>query len=264
VEASIRLADVLRYVGEVRLASGCLDEAALSDPDAIQQAGILRARGRIAMSAGDARGAVAVLQRSLGLALRAGDRDFLVETYVDLAQALTSLGNARGAVAELSEAIDLITLGDGLAEASGPPKLWLLGFRMAELQLRTGDADGAERTASGALELARRMGNVTGQGRLHALLASIVEAAGDAQRALIHRAHALDHLRRLGDRRSTAELLIACARATGDMPPVIANSGSQDRTRLTAKRAMQIAHDLAVEVGWDEGIAMTRSTGESL
>jgi hypothetical protein len=39
------------------------------------------------------------------------------------------------------------------------------------------------------------------------------------------------------------------------MPPIAA-MGTHERVRLTSRRAMQIARDLAVEVGWQEGIVL--------
>jgi hypothetical protein len=94
-----------------------------------------------------------------------------------------------------------------------------------------------------------------GEGQLHMLLAGIFDAGGNAQKAMVHRANALDLVRRLGDRRSTAEILIACARAAkGTDLPLADVAGSPGST---AKKALQIAHDLAVEIGWDEGIQVT-------
>ena len=107
--------------------------------------------------------------------------------------------------------------------------------------------------AEDALSHAERTGSIIGQGRLHALLASILEQAGDVQGALGHQARALDHMRKLGDRRTTAELLIACARVTNDLPPIAAGTRKREGQRPSrdaARRAMDIAHELAAEIGW--------------
>ena len=86
----------------------------------------------------------------------------------------------------------------------------------------------------------------------------ILEVLGDTHGALTHQAHALDYMRRLGDRRSTAELLLGCARMTGDLPPVVASTSKKSleatrRSRERAKKAMEFAQELASEIGWDEG-----------
>jgi serine/threonine-protein kinase len=260
VDAALRLADVLRYTGQLGLASGCLDEADQFQPSLRQQAGMARARGRIAITAGDLRAATRQLQKAIGLAFRTGDREFLCETYIDLAGALAQIGNTIAATAELYEAIDTITLGEGLDSSSAPSRLWLLGFRLAELHMRAGDLAAAERIARASLRQAERSGTTTGQGRLHALLASIVETAGQPLKALTHRAHALDHMRRLGDRRSTAELLIACARITGEITPAALPAGAPAGGAETQRKAMQLAHDLAKEIGWAEGVELTRAS----
>jgi eukaryotic-like serine/threonine-protein kinase len=249
VEVSLRLADVLRYMGELPLAAGCLDEAELIAPDHVHHAGILRARGRIAMIGGSPAASIDLLRRAIGLAFRVGDTEFLCDTYLDLAAALSSGGGITDAVAELAEAVDALTLGEGLARAQRPLRLWLLGLRLAALHQRAGDLTAAHQVARDALLHAERTGSAIGQGRLHAALASILEHAGDAEGALAHQAKALEHMRRLGDRRTTAELLVACARVTAELPPTAArrrvSSGGD-----SARRAMDIAHQLAAEIGW--------------
>ena len=88
---------------------------------------------------------------------------------------------------------------------------------------------------------------------MHTALAEILEHTGDTHGALVHQGRALEHMRRLGDRRSTAELLLACARITGDMPPIMRRGGTDPgwRARDTARRATEIANELAAEIGWD-------------
>jgi serine/threonine-protein kinase len=255
IEASVRLADVLRAQGELGLAAGVLDEADFSQPDVGQQAAILRARGKNALAAGDPRLAQRHLHRAIGLGFRLGDPAFLCETYIDLAGALSQLGNPSLAITELQEGVDALTLGEGLGSLHGPEQLWLLGQRLAELHQRIGDLRSSESAARAALAHATNHGAAMGEGQLHMLLAGIFDAAGNSQKAMVHRANALDLMRRLGDRRSTAEILIACARATGGTDaPIPSSIGS------TARKALQIAHDLAVEIGWDEGIQTTRTS----
>jgi serine/threonine-protein kinase len=250
VSLSLRLADVLRYMGELALATGCLDEAELFAPDLAQQAGILRARGRIAAMSGNPDAAAPMLKRAIGIAFRTGDTDFLCETYLDLSSALVTLGRVAEAIGELSEAVDALTFGEGMARAARPERLWLLGLRLASLHHRGGNVSFAKHIARDALAHAERQGSLIGQGRLHTLLATIFEKTGDTHAALSHQARALDHMRRLGDRRTTAELLLACARITGDVAPGVA-AGAARHSRDTARKAVEVAQELAAEIGWD-------------
>ena len=254
VAVSLRLADVLRYMNALALATGCLDEAEMFSPTQAQQAGIARARGRIAlMAAGQTGHGIALLRRAIGIAFRAGDTEFLCDTYIDLASALAGQGNVADAIAELTEAVDTLTLGEGLEIAEKPYRLWMIGMRLASLHQRSGNVVAAKQLARSALVHAERTASAIGQGRLHALLAEILEASGDGNGALLHQARALEHMRRLGDRRSTAELLLACARITGDVaPPSSARRGTDPgRRRDAARRAVEAANELAAEIGWD-------------
>jgi eukaryotic-like serine/threonine-protein kinase len=252
ITASLRLADVLRFTGELKLAAGCLDEAEFFAPDLPHQAGLARARGRIALAAGDGARARRHLGEAIGLAYRRGDREFLGETYLDLAAAICQAGELAAAITELTEAIDALTLGEGLAAASHPPRLWQVGLRLAELHLKADDRAAARAVARAGLAQAERVGSEIGQGRLHALLATIEAGAGDERTALRHRAHALEHLRRLGDRRSIAELLLLCA--TPGERVHKATGGQRGGDPGASIRALELAHDLAREVGWSDGM----------
>lgn len=258
VDAALRLADVLRYTGELRLATGCLDEAEACDMTPQQRAGFARARARIALATGNAAAARDELQRALGLGYRTGDRDFLCETYIDVGAALVKLGDIPAAVRELTEAVNAVTLGVGLREAAGPTRLWLLGLRLAELHFQEGDARSALRVARDTLAHAERAGSPGAEGRAHALLAAVLESQGDTALALDHRTRALAKLRALGDRRTTAELLIAWARCTMKRAPAEEASRSPD-----AQYAFDLAGRLAEEVGWHEGVALALSAAGS-
>jgi tetratricopeptide (TPR) repeat protein len=251
VDAALRLADVLRYTGELRLAAGCLDEAKACEMTLAQRAVFARARARIALAAGDAGGAREQLRGALGLGYRAGDRDFLCETYIDIGAALVKLGDMPAAIRELTEAVNAVTLGIGLREAIGPARLWQLGLRLAELHFQAGDARSALRVARDTLAHAERARSPGPEGRAHALLAAVLESQGDTALALDHRTRALAKLRALGDRRTTAELLIAWARCTLKRTPAEEASRSPD-----AKYAFDLAGRLAEEVGWHEGVAL--------
>ena len=108
---------------------------------------------------------------------------------------------------------------------------------------QSGNHRRARTIATDALALARRRGSQNGQAQLAALIATICESAGDFASALRYRASAIKGLRRLGDRRSTAELLLASA------------ASQRDRS------AADFAEILAAEVGWAEGVARSRKFG---
>ncbi len=250
--SSVRLADVMRFTGQVSLASGTLDEAELLQPPPVQRAAIERTRGRIDVSQHRVDDACVHLQRAIGLGLRNGDRRFLCETYIDLAAALSQRGEPASAAAELAEGIDVITLGEGLEVDATIDELWFLGFRLAALYLQAGELIAAERVATTSLRHAEHCSAAQGRGRLYALLAEIAEKQGRTREALTHRARAIDELRHLGDRRSTAELLIENARTTRELGPH--KSGSE-----TAASARQIACELANEIGWRDGARLAAS-----
>jgi hypothetical protein len=67
------------------------------------------------------------------------------------------------------------------------------------------------------------------------------EKAGNAIKAERYRQAAVDEMRRLGDRRGTAELLLA-------------GSGPTRRLLRITPASLREARELAAEVGWAEGV----------
>jgi hypothetical protein len=118
-----------------------------------------------------------------------------------------------------------------------------MGLVLAERYLAAQQIEDAKRTALAALALASRENDPHAAGRLSALLATICDAAGEAGAALRHRSRAIDAMRRLGDRRSTAELLIATATSGNTSSP-------EDSLRMASK--------LAQEIGWAGGVAASK------
>lgn len=248
--ASVLLAEVLRQTGEYGLATGVCEEAQLYGPDDKQRAMIHRTLGVISLSANHAARGGGFLKLAIGDALRAGDREFLCQCYLDFIVALDKQGKHEEATKELREGIDIITMGDGLRTTHGPQRLWRLGLSLANRLFKADDLVGARDVGQSALALATRLGNAHARGRISALLAQICEAAGDRSTALGHRSNAIDAMRSLGDRRSTAELLIETARTSA--------GSKQQAERSDGASALRLAHKLAIEVGWDEGAAMSR------
>jgi tetratricopeptide (TPR) repeat protein len=247
--ASVLLAEVLRQSGQLGLAAGVCEEAKLFGPNDQQRAMIHRTLGVIAHSADDYERSIEYLQLAIGDALRAGDREFLCQCYLDLTASLEKHGRRAEAMKELEEGINVITLGEGLRVLHGPDRLWRLGLKLAEQQLLQGDAAAAHMTAQSALGIAKRSQSKHAQGRLSAMLARICEAAGERGAALRHRSNAIDALRSVGDRRSTAELLIQTAHSSTSGTK---GSGLESDSAST----MRLARKLALEVGWDEGATL--------
>ena len=66
---------------------------------------------------------------------------------------------------------------------------------------------------------------------------------------------AIDAMKALGDRRSTAELLIETAR---NQTETRRRASTQNGMPMTdPKSTLRLAHKLATEVGWDEGAALS-------
>lgn len=254
VHDAVQLAGLLRLSGDLGMASALLRDAEQLCNNDGERAALDGSRGKLAITAGNGAEAIDCLRRAIGSALKAGDRDFLCTAYLDLVAAMDREGQSSSATAELAEAIDVITMGEGLRSNGAPPRLWFLGMRLAERQLRAKDPPAACKTALDALEQARRIGSARGRGRLSTLLARIYESMGQTSAALRHRAHAIDLMNRLGDRRSTAELLLDDIRATrsrsGD------DSGSY--SSVSPERGLRLAKRLASEIGWNEGIALSK------
>lgn len=260
VDASVLLAEVLRQSGERRLAVGVLDEAELFQPTDRQRAMLSRSRGVIARAEGDTKTAARMLQLAIGDGMRSGERNFLCQCYLDLVRVLDDDGRMREATAELEQAVDVITMGEGLRSTAAPPRLWRLGMTLAERKLRAGEAAKAKEIALAASAWATRVGNAHARGRIAALLARACESLGERGPALRHRANAIDAMRQLGDRRSTAELLIATARATRRAS---SEPGRTDASwSASPEQSLRLAGRLASEIGWDEGVALSRTAAE--
>jgi hypothetical protein len=88
-----------------------------------------------------------------------------------------------------------------------------VGLALAERLAAAGRLAEAREAAGQALSFARQGGWAWARGRLYAVLADLSEQAGDRAAALRYRASAIEEMQILGDRRTTAELLIATARA---------------------------------------------------
>jgi hypothetical protein len=149
-------------------------------------------------------------------------------------------GDAEGARRELSECLDLVTVGEGAGARSGPDSLWRVIMRLAQLADGAGDVAQAAELGEHALVHARRVRSRLGSARVQSFLASVCERVGQAAKAERYRQAAVDEMRKLGDRRGTAELLLSAVAPSKTLPRV-------------SPQLLGEARDLAREIGWNEG-----------
>jgi len=143
----------------------------------------------------------------------------------------------------------LVTHGDGPEAERGPEPLWRMLWALGELARAAGDLPGARSYGLHALRHAARVDSPVGRGRAHTFLAEVNDMLGDAQEAIEQRRLAVEELRRVGDRRTTAELLILLA------DPETGSAASA----VEAKAWLKEADALAAEIGWQEGVDRSRA-----
>jgi serine/threonine-protein kinase len=234
-----RLGDSMLWTGQIASGEHILREGIdYADPNAEWNARIQRALARAAIARGDAAAARAQIEKASGAAIRAGDPQLVAEMYMELSTLLTHASEIPAAIAELEEGIALCTGGDDETSPRAPRNLWRVFNKLAELKLRAGDIEGATRASETALRSARALHSLVGEARSLELLAEIRDALGNAKLAEEHRRAAVDVMRRLGDRRSTAKLLVRSA--AGVKSP-------------QAEALLREARELAIAVEWDEG-----------
>jgi tetratricopeptide (TPR) repeat protein len=248
VATSVKLADALRVAGEVGLARGVVEEArAYGHGSKVLEAQLMRASSHVHLSEDNPVGALAAAREAIGLSITTGQIDLLTELYLDLATMLLRAGNPQLAVAELEEGINLLTLGDGGHAQSGPPGLWRLLLRLGQLNDTAGRRSEAIVIGEDALRHAQRVKSTLGAARAHSFLARLYEAAGNLPKANRYRREAVEGMRRLGDRRGTAELLLAGTSPTTTMMRI-------------SPSTIREARELAEEIGWVEGTELARRT----
>ncbi len=243
VTLSVKLADALRVCRRFSLARGLIEEArGHSNGTPRLEAQLLQAAAHL--HAGEKKFPLAIdeLKRGIGMIIPIGDMEILAELYLDLSSVFMDKGEPERALEELHEGINLVTLSEGVAAERGPKLLWRLVLRLAQLYSSTNRMKHAVQLAERALAHARRTRSRVGSARAQTLLASYYEQLGDLRLADKYRQAAVTELRRLGDRRGTAELLLS-----GVVPT---------RTLMRIDPAnLREARELADEVGWAEGVA---------
>ena len=195
----------------------------------------LRRRGKLEQAA-------TMLKRAIAPMLALGDRDGLLTIYRDLARVHVGRRDLEGALRELSEGLDLVTLGEG-PRAAIDVDLWSYLHEVSEVHRSAGQLGEARRWCELALYQAERRSHRLGILRCHAQMAWVLRDLKQLALAEQHLARALEETRHFGDRLTTAELLIERARARAA------------RGRLTeATRCCEEALRLARGLQWAEGI----------
>jgi tetratricopeptide (TPR) repeat protein len=251
VTLSVKLADALRVNGHVSLARGLVEEAKWHSRGTPRlEAQLLQAAAHLYACEQKQDAAIDCLHRGIGLAIHAGDMELLAELYLDLSSMYMAKSEFEKAITELREGLDLVTMGEGAEAQDGPKILWRLLLRMAQLHSSADRLANAVQLAERALVHALRIRSRIGSARVQTLLASFCEQMGDLRLADKYRQAAVGEMRRLGDRRGTAELLLS-----GVVPT---------RTLLRINPAnLREARELADEVGWVEGVAQaSRKTSQ--
>lgn len=242
VTLSVKLAEALRTSGEIALARGVVEEAkGYCDGAQTLNGQLLRASAHLSITEGKIERAIKTMRRAIGLLITEGEMELLADFYLDLASIYERNEDVTSAIAELVEGTDLVTLGEGENATTGPESLWRLLHRQARLQGTLDQEQRALQLAESALIHARRVRSRIGSAKVQTLLASYYEKLGNEELAKQYRDAAVNEMRKLGDRRGTAELLLSGLTPT--------------RTLWRISPAyLQEARELADEVGWSEGV----------
>ena len=245
-QLGLRLGEALFYAGDmVAVEAVLLESLEHASDEPASQARIHLALARAAASRGANQRAKLELGQALEAAVRARDLDVLAEVILANATFLAEHGSVEAAQEELARGLARLTGGDGLHQGPSPPRpMWRILLKNAELLGLRLEPESGTRYGQAALEVAARTGSLVGQARAHALLADLCLVSGRPEDARRHRQEAVRAMRGLGDRRTTAQLLI-------DLGKDELRSGAKDRGR----QYLTEARSLAVAIEWGEGVA---------
>jgi len=242
VSLSVCLADALRMGGKLEDADLVLAEASpVSEEDPILHSLVLRASAQLRVDAGEIHEARGMYRKIIALAMPRLAVDILTDAYLDLATMDLREGAIDRAIRELTEAINIITLGEGPTATAVPENFWCILLRLSQLHALLDHDQEAIDLAIHANRLAETIQNQAGTARSCATLAGLYKKIGKTLEATSYRQRALVTMRRSGDRRDSDELL---------------RSGSSPRDsmrRITAK-SIHSVRNLTHEIGWIEGL----------
>ena len=172
----------------------------------------------------------------------------LCDCYLELGEAMTKLGRPLEASLELEEGVLLVTQGDGPEAELGPMALARLIIRLAEVKLQLDEQPEAARLIAHALRIAAPSDNELDKSRVQATAAVVLHALGKLDEAQALRRQVVEGLRLLGDRRATAEQLLALA------DDADGNARMESHRRAWLLEAERLAH----QVDWREGTSKSR------
>jgi serine/threonine-protein kinase len=248
IRIALKLGIVLRYRGDVIQSEHVLKDAlelATHRNDRWAQVQARRALARLGAAWNQHENTRDHLVAAVQAALGGSDPATLAELYIELSEVMRKLGDLEGAERELWEGLMLCTSGDGPEGSSGPEPVWRMLISLGQLALQGARSDDAVRLGQDAVRHAERLGVPLGRARSRTFLAIAYEAAWKPREAAAERRLAAEEMRRAGDRRGTAELLITLAEA---------NKGDK-----AVQAWVQEAETLASALGWQEGVTRSRA-----
>ncbi len=212
LEIALRSCRVMRAPQVIDKAVSLLDDLLKRNAGTDAEPRILAALGKQQRRRGRYDDATATLQRALAPTIALGDRAAMLDVYRDLGRVYLARKDVQRAIRELSEGLDLATLGEG-PRAEIDVSLWLYLFELSEAYRAAGQHSDARKWCEHALHQAERMGDRLGLLRGHAQMAWILRDLKQLALAEQHLGRAIEEARHFGDRLTTAELLIERARA---------------------------------------------------
>ncbi|MBX7083918.1 MAG: protein kinase [Nannocystaceae bacterium] len=212
VEVALRSCRVMRAPAVIDKALALLEDVLRRSAGSDAEPRILAALGKQLRRKGRLDDAAATLQRALAPTIALGDRDAMLDVYRDLGKVYFARKDVQRAVRELSEGLDLATLGEG-PRAEIDVKLWPYLLEISEACRASGQHSEARRWCEHALYQAERRGDRLGLLRGHTAMAWILRELKQLALAEQHLGRAIEEARHFGDRLTTAELLIERARA---------------------------------------------------
>lgn len=238
------LVDPFCYTDRVDEAVGTLRKLIRSGTVPESEPELQRALGRCLVRKKDWAGAIEAYQRALGPLIAQGRQRVLLQLYADLARARDAFGQHDKALAELREGLDMCTLGDG-PRANLDVSMWRYLLTFAELYERGGQLKQARVWAEHALFQAERRNEDLGRMRAHESISRLLRAVGQNMLAEQHVGRGLEVARKLGDRRTSAQLLL-----------LRAHLRASSRRIDDARRCLDEAWRLAELLEWARGMDM--------
>ncbi len=244
LELTLRLARTLRFSGDAVSTQLVLKDALLvSEANPALHARLLKTLALVFLDRAATNEALRTMEQALRSAIMGMDPELLNEMYIELGKVLMHLGRWDTAKEELGEGILLVTGGDGPDARVAPSSFWRLLSLLAEVHMHLGDLAHALSVTGHALEQAQRADTLIGQARCHHQLSQILDQMDREGSAEEHHTNALAAFRRLGDRKSTAECMIAHA----------------SRRPAEHLDLLQEARHLADQIGWPKGAQVATS-----